>query len=46
MRKWIALGLAVLAAGLLIFLPDNVKPKTQYYHNQGNIFGTYYNIQY
>lgn len=44
MKKWIALGFAVLAAGLLIFLPD--EPKTQYYHNQGYIFGTYYNIQY
>ena len=44
MKKWIALGLAVLAAALLIFLPD--KPNSQYFHNQGNIFGTYYNIKY
>lgn len=44
MKKWIALGLAVLAAALLIFLPD--KPNLQYFHNQGNIFGTYYNIRY
>ena len=34
----------VIAALLLLFLPDS--PKAQYYHNQGNIFGTYYNIRY
>ena len=44
MKKWIALGLAILAAVLLIFLPN--QPKSQYFHNQGNIFGTYYNIRY
>ena len=44
MKKWTALGLAIIAALLLLLLPN--KPKQQYYHNQGNIFGTYYNIRY
>lgn len=44
MKKWIAFGFMVIAAVLLLLLPD--KPKTQYFHNQGNIFGTYYNIRY
>ena len=44
MKKWIALGLAVIAAVLLLLLPN--EPKKQYYHHQGNIFGTYYNIRY
>ena len=42
MKKWIALGFAIIAAVLLLLLPNT--PKTQYYHNQGKIFGTYYNI--
>lgn len=53
MRKWIALALAVVAALLLLFLPDAPNkqdkadtPQLQYVHNQGNIFGTYYNIRY
>ena len=29
---------------MLLFLPDT--PTTQYYHNEGRIFGTYYNIRY
>ena len=29
---------------MLLLLPNT--PKTQYYHNQGKIFGTYYNIRY
>lgn len=44
MKKWIALGFAVIAAILLLLLPN--EPKKQYFHNQGNIFGTYYNIRY
>ena len=44
MKKWIALGFAVIAAVLLLLLPN--EPKKQYFHNQGNIFGTYYNIRY
>ena len=44
MKKWIALGFAIIAAVLLLLLPD--APKTQYFFNQGNIFGTYYNIRY
>lgn len=44
MKKWVALGFAVTAAFLLLLLPST-SPK-KYYHNQGNIFGTYYNIRY
>lgn len=44
MKKWIALGFAIAAALLLLLLPSS--PKKQYFHNQGNIFGTYYNIRY
>ena len=44
MKKWIALGFAVIAAVLLLLLPN--EPKKQYYHHQGHIFGTYYNIRY
>ena len=44
MKKWIALGLAIAAALLLLFLPN--EPKKHYMHNQGTIFGTYYNIRY
>lgn len=44
MKKWTALGFAIIAAYMLLLLPNT--PKTQYYHNQGQIFGTYYNIRY
>ena len=44
MKKWIALGFAIIAAVLLLLLPNT--PKKQYYHHQGHIFGTYYNIRY
>ena len=44
MKKWFALGFAIIAAILLLLLPDS--PKKQYFHHQGNIFGTYYNIRY
>ena len=44
MKKWTALGFAIIAAVMLLLLPNT--PKTQYYHNQGQIFGTYYNIRY
>ena len=44
MKKWIALGFAIIAAIMLLLLPDT--PSKQYYHHQGNIFGTYYNIRY
>lgn len=44
MKKWIALGFSVIAALLLLLLPNDTKK--QYYHNQGNVFGTYYNIRY
>ena len=37
------LGLAV-AALLVLEMPS--KPKTQYFHNEGKVFGTYYNIRY
>lgn len=44
MKKWIALTLAIAAALMLLLLPDT--QSKQYFHNQGNIFGTYYNIRY
>ena len=44
MKKWIALGFAIIAAVLLLLLPDT--HHKQYFHNQGNTFGTYYNIRY
>ena len=44
MKKWIALGFAIIAAVMLLLLPNT--PPTQYYHHQGKIFGTYYNIRY
>lgn len=44
MKKWIALGFAIIAAILLLLLPNS--PKKTYFHHQGNIFGTYYNIRY
>ena len=44
MKKWTALGFAIIAAVMLLLLPNS--PKAQYYHNQGKIFGTYYNIRY
>ena len=43
-KKWIALGFAIIAAVLLLLLPD--EPQKQYFRNQGNVFGTYYNIRY
>ena len=43
-KKWIALSLAIAAAGLLLLLPS--EDKKQYFHHQGHIFGTYYNIRY
>lgn len=43
-KKWIALGLVVLGGLLLLLIPEESKPS--YFHNQGKVFGTYYNIQY
>lgn len=43
-RTLIALGLTLLAACLLIFLPNCTSKK--YYFNEGLVFGTYYNIRY
>jgi thiamine biosynthesis lipoprotein len=42
--KWYALIFALVAAAMLLLLPN--MPKLQYYHHQGHIFGTYYNIRY
>ena len=42
--KWYALIFTLVAAAMLLLLPN--KPKLQYYHHQGHIFGTYYNIRY
>ena len=44
MKKWYALGFAIMAAVLLLLLPN--KTNKQYFQHQGNIFGTYYNIRY
>ena len=43
-RTFIALGLALAAAALLLFLPSCQKKK--FYYNEGLVFGTYYNIRY
>lgn len=43
------LAILLLAVGALVFLlvPDRAEENScQYYHNQGYIFGTYYNIRY
>lgn len=44
MKKWIAFALAIAACILLLW--PNTSLKKQYFHNQGKIFGTYYNIRY
>lgn len=43
-RTLIALGLALVAAALLLFLPSCQRKK--FYLNEGLVFGTYYNIRY
>ena len=43
-RTFIALGLALVAAALLLFLPSCQRKK--FYLNEGLVFGTYYNIRY
>lgn len=43
-RTLIALGLALAAAALLLFLPSCQRKK--FYLNEGLVFGTYYNIRY
>lgn len=43
-KKWIALGMVLF--GLAVLLLWEEEPHTQYYHNQGQVFGTYYNIRY
>ncbi len=43
-RTFIALGLALAAAALLLFMPGCSGKK--YYFNEGLVFGTYYNIRY
>ena len=44
-KKSLSALLSVGLAALLIWGWDN-NPKTRYYHNQGHVFGTYYNIRY
>ena len=44
-RTLIALGLALAAAALIIFMPG-CTGKKKYYFNEGLVFGTYYNIRY
>lgn len=43
-KKWIALALALF--GLAVFLFWKEEPQVRYYHHQGKVFGTYYNIRY
>lgn len=43
-KKWIALGLVLF--GLAVLLLWDEEPRVRYYHNQGQVFGTYYNIRY
>lgn len=43
-KKWIALALALF--GLAVFLFWREDPQVRYYHHQGQVFGTYYNIRY
>ena len=43
-RTLIALGLALVAACILIFWPSCTRKK--FYYNEGLVFGTYYNIRY
>ena len=44
-KHMISALLGVGLAALLIWGIDD-KPKTQYFHNEGKVFGTYYNIRY
>ena len=43
-KKWIALGLVLFGLAVLLIWED--EPRVQYYHNHGQVFGTYYNIRY
>ncbi len=46
MKKRVAILLAIIVAAISLLLLSIIPSKKQYYHNQGNIFGTYYNIRY
>jgi len=43
-KKWIALALVLF--GLAVWLLWDEESQARYYHNQGQVFGTYYNIRY
>lgn len=43
-KKWVAFGLVLF--GLAVLLLCEEEPRTRYYHNKGQVFGTYYSIQY
>lgn len=43
-KKWIALGLVLF--GLAVWLLWDEESQMRYYHNQGQVFGTCYNIRY
>ena len=45
-RQYIISSLLGLAVAALLVLEMPSKPKTQYFHNEGKVFGTYYNIRY
>lgn len=43
-RKWVSLGLLLL--GLAVLLLFEEEPRKQFYRSKGQVFGTYYSIQY
>lgn len=45
-RRLITLALILVALFFLIFYPNNKKETVPYIQNHGQVFGTYYNIQY
>ena len=48
-RRLLRIGSALIGlsvAMLLLFVLEDDKQKTLYYHNEGKVFGTYYNIRY
>lgn len=45
-RKTITALLGIVICAILIWGLDDEAPKSSYYHHQGKVFGTYYNIRY
>jgi len=44
--RWVSALLGIVFAALFLFLWDDERPKTEYFLNQGKVFGTYYTIRY